>query len=75
MAPPETMTRKVHTFEPHSGGRFRIWLTYQDPKQGPGGEATEDTDTVQGRFVELVPDRKIILASKSNRLIRHSPAR
>jgi uncharacterized protein YndB with AHSA1/START domain len=35
-------------------------LTYQDPAQSPGGKTTEDTDTFQGRFAELVPDETIV---------------
>jgi uncharacterized protein YndB with AHSA1/START domain len=57
--PPETMTGQVHAFEPHEGGRFRMSLTYQDPRHSPGGKTSEDTDTVRGRFVELVPDEKV----------------
>jgi uncharacterized protein YndB with AHSA1/START domain len=58
--PPETMTGHVHTFDPREGGTFRISLTYQDPKHSPGGKTSEDTDTVHGRFAELVPDEKLI---------------
>jgi len=58
--PPETMTGHVHTFEPREGGKFRMSLTYQDPKHSPGGKTSEDTDTFQGRFFELVPDEKIV---------------
>jgi uncharacterized protein YndB with AHSA1/START domain len=58
--PPETMTGHVHTFDPREGGTFRMSLTYQDPKHSPGGKTSEDTDTFQGRFVELVPDEKIV---------------
>jgi uncharacterized protein YndB with AHSA1/START domain len=57
---PETMTGHVHTFDPREGGKFRMSLTYQDPKHSPGGKTSEDTDTFQGRFVELVPDEKIV---------------
>jgi uncharacterized protein YndB with AHSA1/START domain len=35
-------------------------LTYQDPKQSPGGKTSEDTDTFQGKFAELVPNEKIV---------------
>ena len=35
-------------------------LTYQDREQSPGGKTSEDTDTFQGRFTELVPDEKIV---------------
>jgi uncharacterized protein YndB with AHSA1/START domain len=57
--PPEAMTGHVHTFDPREGGKFRMSLTYQDPEHSPGGKTSEDTDTVQGRFVELVPYEKI----------------
>jgi uncharacterized protein YndB with AHSA1/START domain len=57
--PPESMTGQVHTFEPREGGEFRMSLTYQDPEHSPGGKTSEDTDTVRGRFLELVPDEKI----------------
>ena len=57
---PESMTGHVHTFDPREGGKFRMSLTYQDPKHSPGGKTSEDTDTFQGRFVELVPDEKIV---------------
>jgi uncharacterized protein YndB with AHSA1/START domain len=60
--PPETMTGHVHVFEPHEGGKFRMSLTYQDPEQSPGGKTSEDTDTFQGRFVELIPYEKIVWA-------------
>jgi uncharacterized protein YndB with AHSA1/START domain len=58
--PPETMTGHVHTFDPREGGTFRMSLTYQDRKHSPGGKTSEDTDTFQGRFVELVPYEKIV---------------
>jgi hypothetical protein len=35
-------------------------LTYEDPKSSPRGKTSEDTDTVQGRFVALVPYEKIV---------------
>jgi hypothetical protein len=35
-------------------------LTYQDPEQSPGGKTSEGTDTFEGRFLELIPDEKIV---------------
>jgi len=60
--PPETMTGKVHQFEPWVGGKLRMSLVYQDPQQSPSGKTSEDTDTFEGRFVELVPDEKVVWA-------------
>jgi uncharacterized protein YndB with AHSA1/START domain len=59
---PDNMTARVHAFEAREGGTYRMSLIYQDPQQSPGGKTSEDTDTFQGRFVELVPDEKIVEA-------------
>lgn len=58
--PPAGMTGTVHVLEPRPGGRFRMTLTYEDPDAGPGGKTTEDTDTFEGRFVELVPNERVV---------------
>ncbi len=57
---PDTMKGHMHVFDAREGGTFRMSLTYQDPKRSPGGKTSEDTDTFQGRFIELVPDEKIV---------------
>ncbi len=56
------MTARVHVFDAHEGGAYRMSLTYKDLAQSPGGKTSEDTDTFEGRFVELVPDEKIVEA-------------
>lgn len=58
---PDDMTGKMHAFDPRPGGRYRMSLTYADPKGTPG-KTTADTDTFEGRFVELVPDEKVVEA-------------
>ncbi len=58
--PPETMTGQVHTLNPRVGGEFCMTLTYQDSQQSPGGKTTENSDTVQGRFTELIVNEKIV---------------
>jgi len=57
---PDRMTATVHSFDPRVGGSYRMSLLYQDPKRGPGGKTSIDTDSFTGRFVELVPDEKIV---------------
>jgi uncharacterized protein YndB with AHSA1/START domain len=57
---PDNMKGHVHAFDAREGGTFRMSLTYQDPKHSPGGKTSEDTDTFQGKFIELVPDEKIV---------------
>jgi uncharacterized protein YndB with AHSA1/START domain len=57
---PDGMTSQVHTFESRQGGRFRISLTYDAPNQM--GKTTAHTDTYHGRFVDLVPNEKVVQA-------------
>src|SRR4029434_425173 len=57
---PEGMTSQVHVFEPRAGGQFRISLTYDTPTQA--GKTTAHTDTYHGRFVQLVPDERVVEA-------------
>ena len=55
---PTGMSSHVHAFEPRVGGRFRISLTYDAPTQA--GKTSPQTDTFHGRFVELVPDQRVV---------------
>lgn len=56
--PPPGMTGKIDYFVPKVGGSYRMTLTYEDARSLPG-KTSEDTDTVEATFVELVPDKKI----------------
>jgi uncharacterized protein YndB with AHSA1/START domain len=55
---PTGMTSHVHAFDPREGGRFRISLSYDAPTGA--GKTTAHTDTHHGRFIELVPDEKVV---------------
>jgi uncharacterized protein YndB with AHSA1/START domain len=55
---PDGMTSQVHAFEAKEGGYFRISLTYDSPDAT--GKTTEHTDTYHGRFIEFVPDTKVV---------------
>ena len=55
---PDGMRSHVHAFEARVGGAFRISLTY-DAADAPG-KSGANTDTYRGRFLELVPDEKIV---------------
>lgn len=60
---PEGMRATVHRFEPHEGGEIRMSLTYLNVEESPdgkGGKSTSDSDTFRGKFVELIPDEKIV---------------
>ncbi len=55
---PDGMTCHVHAFEGREGGTFRISLTH-DTSTGTG-KTTAHTDTYRGRFLELVPDERVV---------------
>lgn len=55
---PRGMTCHVHAFEAREGGTFRISLTYDASTES--GKTTAHTDTYHGRFVELVPDERVV---------------
>ena len=59
---PDGMTSHVHLFEGRPGGRFRISLTYDAPDAR--GKSSAHTDTYHGRFVELVPNAKVVQVSE-----------
>ena len=55
------MQGDVHALDARVGGVFRMTLTYKGAHPVPG-KSSEDTDTVQGYFVELVPNERIVQA-------------
>ena len=55
---PDGMTSKVHDFNAREGGAFRISLTYVAPTIT--GKKSAHTRTSYGRFVKLVPYKKIV---------------
>lgn len=55
---PDGMRCEVHEWEAREGGRLRVSLTYEEP--GGTGKTTSHTDTYRGRFVELVPDERVV---------------
>ena len=55
---PTGMRGEVHAFDARVGGAFRISLTYDEPTGT--GKSTAHTDTYHGRFVELVPDERVV---------------
>ena len=57
---PDNMTAHIIEFDHREGGSYSMSLVYKDPSQSPGGKTSEDTDTFTGRFLELVPNRKIV---------------
>lgn len=58
--PPEGMKGIVHAFDPREGGTYRIALVYERPNSSAPGKSTEDSDVVEGRFLELTPNERIV---------------
>ncbi|GAK12477.1 SRPBCC domain-containing protein [Geomicrobium sp. JCM 19039] len=56
--PPEGMSGQVDTFDAQVGGTYRMILTYDQASFT--GKTSENTDVYQGKFVELVPNERIV---------------
>ena len=57
---PDRMSGVVHSFDARVGGSYRMSLIYKTAKGSFAGKTSADTDSFTGRFVELVPDEKIV---------------
>ena len=57
---PDTMRGRVESFDPRAGGTFRMSLTYMNQADAPRGKTSDDTDSFEGTFVELIPNEKIV---------------
>jgi uncharacterized protein YndB with AHSA1/START domain len=59
--PPEGMSGRFERFDARPGGSYRMVLTYTDASGAPG-KATADSDIVEGRFLDVVPDARVVQA-------------
>ncbi len=59
--PPGDMTGIIERFDPRPGGSYRMELKYPDHSV-PQGKTTLDTDVVEARFVDLVPNERVVWA-------------
>ena len=59
--PPSGMTARFDHFDLRTGGSYRLVLTYADPTQGTG-KASADSDIVEARIVEVVPEVRVVQA-------------
>jgi uncharacterized protein YndB with AHSA1/START domain len=59
--PPSGMTARFEHFDLRPGGSYRLVLTYIDDSGAPG-KASVDTDIVDARFVDVVPDVRLVQA-------------
>jgi len=56
--PPSGMTAEIYSFDARAGGGYRMAFVYEDA--GATGKSEADRDVFTGRFVELVPDSRIV---------------
>ena len=59
--PPDGMTGRFERFDPRPGGSYRLVLTYTDASHA-AGKATADSDIVEARYVDIVPDVSVVQA-------------
>jgi uncharacterized protein YndB with AHSA1/START domain len=53
------MTGHIYEFDARPGGIYRMALTYRGDHPN-AGKTSEDTDVVEGRFAELVPNERVV---------------
>ncbi|MFB4324939.1 SRPBCC domain-containing protein [Paenibacillus lautus] len=58
--PPEGMSGQIDTFDAREGGTYRMVLTYIGTDHANLGKSSAGTDIVQGKFLALVPNKKIV---------------
>ena len=59
--PPHGMTAAFERFDPRPGGSYRLVLTYSDASGAPG-KAGPEADVVDARYLDIVPDRRVVQA-------------
>lgn len=55
------MSGEFQRYDPRPGGSYRMVLTYAEASTAPG-KTTADSDVVEARFVDIVPDDKVVHA-------------
>lgn len=59
--PPDGMSGKFERFDARPGGSYRLVLTYHDLSHSTG-KAAADSDVVEARFVEMLPNVRVVQA-------------
>ena len=58
--PPKGMTARIDAYDPQEGGSYQVVLTHDHRDHSTRGKTSEDSDVVRGRFVELIPNQRIV---------------
>ncbi|KQU63983.1 ATPase [Aminobacter sp. DSM 101952] len=56
--PPKGMRGEVLAFDAREGGSFRMAFIYEEA--GSHGKTSDNADVFEGRFAELVPDKRVV---------------
>ncbi|MFP2957306.1 SRPBCC family protein [Myxococcus sp. 1LA] len=62
--PPAGMKGNLDAFAPYPGGEYRMTLSYDSPDPSAPGKTSANEDVVEGVFVELVPDERVVQCFK-----------
>ncbi|MEX6686819.1 SRPBCC family protein [Danxiaibacter flavus] len=63
---PGDMTAKIHHFDLRVGGGYEMSLFYPDKATIHAGKTADKEDRYTARFIELIPNRKIVEAVQFN---------
>jgi uncharacterized protein YndB with AHSA1/START domain len=58
--PPEGMKGHIYAFDARDGGAYQMSLTYVGTDHSTLGKTSEHADVVQGIFLKLIPDERIV---------------
>ena len=58
--PPSGMRAEIYSFDAREGGGYRMAFIYTGSDPDARGKTTEDADVFEGRFVELVPNARMV---------------
>jgi len=58
--PPEGMHCEIFEFNAREGGTYHMSFGYNDTEHEVHGKTSAHADVFQGRFMELVPDKRIV---------------
>ncbi|WP_135557197.1 SRPBCC family protein [Paenibacillus cymbidii] len=60
--PPDGMKGRIDAFDARPGGTYRMTLTFLAPDHNTPGKTTAHEDVVEGRFLQFVPNERIVQA-------------
>jgi uncharacterized protein YndB with AHSA1/START domain len=58
--PPKDMKARIEAYDLRKGGTYRMVLAYEQQEHPAPGKTSEHEDIVRGRFLELIPNERIV---------------